>query len=146
MHNKKSQAAMEFLMTYGWAILIVLIVLAVLFAFGVFNPGPTKNNCSADQPFGCIDIKLNVDGTGQMVIEVGQVSGVPDFVASSFTDQPCTAASWDNFKANSRNIIDLTCGTATAGDAFSGSFQISYTSAVSNVDHTATIKYSGKYE
>lgn len=29
---------MEYLMTYGWAILIVIIVAAVLFALGVFNP------------------------------------------------------------------------------------------------------------
>jgi hypothetical protein len=29
---------MEYLMTYGWAILIVIIVAAALFALGVFNP------------------------------------------------------------------------------------------------------------
>jgi len=36
--NLKAQAAMEYLMTYGWAILIVVIVAAALFALGVFNP------------------------------------------------------------------------------------------------------------
>ncbi len=35
---KKAQAAMEYLMTYGWAILIVIIVAAALIALGVFNP------------------------------------------------------------------------------------------------------------
>ena len=34
----KAQAAMEYLMTYGWAILIVIIVAAALWALGVFNP------------------------------------------------------------------------------------------------------------
>jgi hypothetical protein len=34
----KAQAAMEYLMTYGWAILIVIIVAAALYALGVFNP------------------------------------------------------------------------------------------------------------
>ena len=34
----KGQSAMEYLMTYGWAILIVIIVAAVLFSLGVFNP------------------------------------------------------------------------------------------------------------
>ena len=29
---------MEYLMTYGWAILIIAIVLAALFSLGVFNP------------------------------------------------------------------------------------------------------------
>jgi hypothetical protein len=35
---KKAQSAMEYLMTYGWAILIVIIVAAALYALGVFNP------------------------------------------------------------------------------------------------------------
>jgi uncharacterized protein (UPF0333 family) len=39
MRTNKGQAAMEFLMTYGWAILIVVIAVAALAAFGVFNPG-----------------------------------------------------------------------------------------------------------
>lgn len=39
-HKKedKAQAAMEFLLTYGWAILIVLVVIAALAYFGVLNP------------------------------------------------------------------------------------------------------------
>jgi hypothetical protein len=34
----KSQAAMEFLMTYGWALLVVIIVIAALAFFGLLNP------------------------------------------------------------------------------------------------------------
>ena len=37
--NAKSQSAMEYLMTYGWAILIIAVVLAVLFQLGVFSGG-----------------------------------------------------------------------------------------------------------
>jgi len=33
----KGQAALEFLMTYGWAILIVIAVVAALYAMGVFR-------------------------------------------------------------------------------------------------------------
>lgn len=36
--NKKSQYAMEFLMTYGWAILVVIAMVGALAYFGVFNP------------------------------------------------------------------------------------------------------------
>lgn len=35
---KKAQAAMEFLMTYGWAILVVLVAIGALAYFGVLNP------------------------------------------------------------------------------------------------------------
>ena len=37
--KRKAQAAMEYLMTYGWAILIVIIVAAALYALGIFDPG-----------------------------------------------------------------------------------------------------------
>jgi len=37
---------MEYLMTYGWAILIVIIVVAALYAMGVFNVGTSTNKCS----------------------------------------------------------------------------------------------------
>jgi len=33
----KGQAALEFLMTYGWAILIIIAVVAALYAMGVFK-------------------------------------------------------------------------------------------------------------
>jgi len=34
----KGQTALEYLITYGWAILVILVVLAVLWYYGVFNP------------------------------------------------------------------------------------------------------------
>ena len=34
----RSQSALEYMMTYGWAILIIVIVAAVLYSFGIFNP------------------------------------------------------------------------------------------------------------
>jgi hypothetical protein len=39
---KKGQSAMEYLMTYGWAILIVIIVAAALYALGVFTPSSSE--------------------------------------------------------------------------------------------------------
>jgi hypothetical protein len=34
----KTQSAMEYLMTYGWAILIIALVVGVLYTLGLFNP------------------------------------------------------------------------------------------------------------
>ncbi len=34
---RKAQSAMEYLMTYGWAILIIAVVLGALFSLGIFN-------------------------------------------------------------------------------------------------------------
>jgi hypothetical protein len=37
---KKGQTGMEYLMTYGWAILIVIVVVCALYAMGVFTLPP----------------------------------------------------------------------------------------------------------
>ena len=34
---KRAQAAMEFLMTYGWALLVILLVIAALSLFGLLG-------------------------------------------------------------------------------------------------------------
>ncbi len=36
--KRKIQSAMEYLMTYGWAILIIAVVLVILFSLGITNP------------------------------------------------------------------------------------------------------------
>ncbi|MCS7135392.1 MAG: hypothetical protein N3E38_01165 [Candidatus Aenigmarchaeota archaeon] len=39
--KRKAQSAMEYLMTYGWAILIIVVVIAALYAMGVFKTRST---------------------------------------------------------------------------------------------------------
>ena len=36
--GKRSQSALEYMMTYGWAILIIVIVAVILYSMGIFNP------------------------------------------------------------------------------------------------------------
>jgi hypothetical protein len=36
--SSKAQSAMEYLMTYGWAILVIAVVLGVLYSLGIFSP------------------------------------------------------------------------------------------------------------
>jgi hypothetical protein len=36
--NRRSQSALEYMMTYGWAILIIVIVAVILYSMGIFNP------------------------------------------------------------------------------------------------------------
>ena len=38
MFRKKGQAALEFLTTYGWAFLVILVMIGALSYFGVFSP------------------------------------------------------------------------------------------------------------
>lgn len=38
-HMRKGQGAMEFLLTYGWAILVVIVVISALAYYGILTPG-----------------------------------------------------------------------------------------------------------
>ncbi|MDD9954306.1 MAG: hypothetical protein OXR66_08300 [Candidatus Woesearchaeota archaeon] len=56
---RRGQAALEFIMTYGWAILAVLAAIAALAYFGVLNPAAyLPNKCTVSPEFGCIDFQL----------------------------------------------------------------------------------------
>ena len=70
----KSQSAMEYLMTYGWAILIIAIVLVALFQLGLFG----NSNLEPRVPAGACHVYRSVQGASN----VGECSGVwPQFVA-----------------------------------------------------------------
>jgi hypothetical protein len=50
----RGQAALEFMMTYGWAILVVLAAIGALSYFGVLNPSRfTPDTCLASSGFAC---------------------------------------------------------------------------------------------
>ncbi len=52
--SQKSQAAMEFLMTYGWALLVVLVAIGSLAFFGVFrSSGMLPDQCTMFAGFSC---------------------------------------------------------------------------------------------
>ena len=56
MKTKKGQAAMEFLMTYGWAILVVLVVIGALSYFGVLSPSTLlPEKCTFPVSVSCLD-------------------------------------------------------------------------------------------
>jgi len=77
---KKAQAAMEFLMTYGWAILVVLAAIAALAYFGVLSPDrflPEK--CTMPSGVACLDFSSTVVGAtaapGTITISLQNAAG-----------------------------------------------------------------------
>ncbi|MGC9149803.1 MAG: hypothetical protein ACP5FX_01685, partial [Candidatus Micrarchaeia archaeon] len=75
----KSQAAMEYLMTYGWAILIISLTLGVLYSLGVLNP---KNFLPRVPPGSCFVFRPNGPGTTDMLSLQGTCGYLPMYVAS----------------------------------------------------------------
>lgn len=71
MHNHKAQSAVEYLTTYGWAIMIIAIVLSVIFYFGVFSPGRFINTqCIFPADFSCLNSFMSTNGV--IVINIQQ--------------------------------------------------------------------------
>jgi hypothetical protein len=54
VYARKGQAALEFMMTYGWAILVVLAAIGALSYFGILDPSKfTPDTCLASSGFAC---------------------------------------------------------------------------------------------
>jgi len=92
----KAQSAMEYLMTYGWAILIIAVVLGALFELGVFN----ANNFAPKAPPGsCQVFRPNGPGTTSFINLEGVCSGeLPQYVGTFIGCSGCgsTTLSWIN--------------------------------------------------
>jgi hypothetical protein len=67
--DKKSQSALEYMMTYGWAILIIVIVAAVLYSLGIFNPS-SSISFAATTGFQGYDVSAFCTSAGALVLNV----------------------------------------------------------------------------
>lgn len=137
-YNKKGQAALEFLMTYGWAILSAIIIIGALGTYFYFNQGGSAS-IFVHEPFygvatsgtaGVISLEIqnnggetlssvtvNVTGTG-----VGCTQNTTGFDGSLSTPQ----------------IVTLGCAGATSGDTFRGDIVVTYLRPGSSLPLTST--------
>ena len=59
-NRKRGQAALEFLTTYGWAFLVILIMIVALAYFGILNPeNLVPENCFGSDGWSCSDFVAN---------------------------------------------------------------------------------------
>ncbi|MBI2668040.1 hypothetical protein HYX17_04720 [Candidatus Woesearchaeota archaeon] len=106
---KKGQAAIEFLMTYGWAILVVLVAISALWFF-VGNPQSlVADNCRLAAPLNCegatataTSITMRVRNGLTETITVTDVD-LPDLTTGS-----CTAGS-GSINAGAVGNVAVTC-------------------------------------
>lgn len=54
--KKRGQAALEFLTTYGWAFLVILVMISALGYFGILNPDRfLPERCNVGPEFACVE-------------------------------------------------------------------------------------------
>jgi tRNA uridine 5-carbamoylmethylation protein Kti12 len=60
---------MEFLLTYAWAIMGVLVVMGALFYFTGFYAKMFPSACNMEAPYVCTEFKVSSDGTVKLAIQ-----------------------------------------------------------------------------
>ena len=129
----KSQAAMEYLMTYGWAILVIAVVLAALYSLGIFNPNTfapkaSAGSCEVVRPFGpgtTTDISLEGTCTNMLPKYVATFNGknsvitVQNTISTSLPlgAAPRTIIAWFKDKSPSikAHLFAYGCGGGNCG-------------------------------
>ncbi|MEM3482827.1 MAG: hypothetical protein QW091_01300, partial [Candidatus Micrarchaeaceae archaeon] len=110
----KAQSAMEYLMTYGWAILIIAVVLGALFSLGLFSASSfIGSSCIAQSGFYCAGVTLSTSGGLQLTI--GQATG------TTFTN---TKVLFVPFGANLSQGASAVIGTLTSGEEYTVTLQL----------------------
>jgi hypothetical protein len=129
-YHHKGQAAMEFLMTYGWAILVVLAAIAALAYFGVLSPSKfLPEKCLMETGFTCVSSKIEParatlilsNGLGKPITIYGiNISTANGDCATVFAGQDVSAG-------EQTTIAWSGCSNGNRGDVFKGNIQVYYT-------------------
>ena len=136
-HKSKSQSAMEYLMTYGWAILIISIVLASLWSLGVFSRSPTGGGGAA-----CVGTTGYLCGTpvlesnGLLLTSIGQTIGgsaitVTGLGCSNTSTQPSSFSPTSlTLPPSQQASVAFSCSlpSGAMGAPFSGTLWMQYSS------------------
>jgi hypothetical protein len=135
--EKKGQAAMEFLMTYGWAILAAIIAIGVLAYFGVFSPGKyMPDACTINAPLGCDDHKVNTTGVYLIIRNgAGDTINMTSASVAGCTVPPASVGLADG----AISTLEFTgCSGLTTGAKFKADVSITYTTSTGTFPKTTS--------
>ena len=130
--KKRSQAALEFLMTYGWAILVVLVAVGALAYFGVLSPDkflPAK--CTLQSGIACIDHKATATS---LVLRVQNSLGY-DITVDAVKALQCTALGSQGALANGAAATYTLVCVNSGSSKYNGQANITYTVTDTLIQH-----------
>jgi len=141
MNKKRGQAAMEFLMTYGWAILAAVVVIGVLAYFGVFSPSKLlPSSCTVSAPWGCDEFSIDTTGVN-LVLRNG---GGENLWLNDTAITDCTTKVTDSVvNDGTTQLVNVVCAGLTADDKFKGTLTVTYTKVGGLLAQTSTGTITG---
>ncbi|MAF36007.1 hypothetical protein CL622_02715 [archaeon] len=106
--KKRGQVAMEFLMTYGWAIIIILLAIGALWLLGVFSPS-VPTTCQIEAPFTCQDAVVS---DNSVILRLG-ANQVQSATVNSVTVNGQACPILTNTQLTSNQITTVRCSGLT---------------------------------
>jgi len=139
-NNKRGQAALEFLMTYGWAILSAIIVIGALGSYFYINDGGT-DRVIINEPFSGLASQVNAT---HVILEIeNKVSWDLTSVAVNVSGAGCTETTiGDMPSSTTASIVRIPC-SGISGSNFRGDITIKYLKPGSSLEQKATGQVSG---
>ena len=137
VNAKKAQAAMEFLMTYGWAVLSVLAALAALAYFGVLSPEKLlPEKCIIEPGITCIGSK--VENSQITLVLKNEIEGTA-ITISSINVEECNGNFNQEMEGGSQStfVMENSCSNGELASKFKGNIKIKYTDKTSGLTKTA---------
>ncbi len=157
---KRGQGALEYLMTYGWAILIIVIIGGALYALGVFNPSTWTGSKQATgfASFQVKDWKLTPSWTAGATLVLGNKYGEGLTITAfhfNTTTSPivgCTygypvPVSVSLSEPQEVSLVSDSCNATSLakGKGYTANVKIEFTSS-GGIPHTDTGVVTGKVE
>ncbi len=133
-NNNRGQAALEFLMTYGWAILSAIIVIGALGSYFYFNQGGSTS-IFVNAPF--YGVAASATGT-TLSVEIDNKGGETLSNVSVAVAGCTTNTTGFSSSVSGPQIIELACSGMSSGSTFSGDISVSYLRPDSSLPLTST--------
>jgi len=140
--EKRGQAAIEFIMTYGWAFLVVLVAVAALAAFGVLDSSLfLPNKCILEAGIGCDDFRINENSVSLSL----RNSRGEDVTITSISFEGCSGSPSGILSNHDQSLFIIDGCNNTLGEKFNKDFTLTYTGR-SGLQHEDKGMVSGKVE
>ena len=137
---KKGQSALEFITTYGWALMVILLAGGALWMVVGGGKYLVPESCSFEPGFYCSDFVVEEKSIG-LRVKNSMGKDIEDFIMSS--DDCLTGSfpiSFDNGEDSTFLINDC---AFQSGEVFSGVLNVDYSFLGSSIDHSKTASVVG---
>ena len=138
----KAQIALESLMTYGWAVLIIAGAILVLAYNGVFTADKLLvDTCTATTPFICTASKVTAAASDNVLLDINNAGAIDmaNVTVSLSCDNGSLATVTSGTGSALRNTdtqhIIFSCPTVASGMHWRGNYTIRYTKSGDVVSH-----------